>query len=319
MRRIEVILRELERLTRTLSQTDLEQDTAFTAEQIGFNLGLARNSVSKDLNQLWNDGLAIKSHGRPVFFLHLRAVETLLDRPLAETEREVRAIADLLPRQTSQPPADPFTGLIGYDRSLRDAVEKGKAAVLYPHGLHVLLTGPSGVGKTFFAELMHRYACENTAGAAPPLVWFNCAEYAHNPELLSSHLFGHRQGAFTGATENKAGLIEQADGGYLLLDEVHRLPYEGQEKLFSLLDKGEYRPLGSSGLARAGSVRLICATTEPLNSSLLRTFQRRIQVCIDLPGIRERSIEEQIELIVSFLQRESRKIERTVRLSLIHI
>ncbi len=86
MRRIEVILGELERLTRGLSLADLEQETAFTAEAIGFNLGLARNSVSKDLNQLWNDGLAIKSKGRPVFFLHRQAIETLLGRRLNDTE-----------------------------------------------------------------------------------------------------------------------------------------------------------------------------------------------------------------------------------------
>ncbi len=245
-------------------------------------------------------------------FWHRQALETLLGRQLEESEREVRSVADVLPHEEHYAPDDPFTSLIGYDRSLRDAVEKGRAAVLYPHGLHVLLTGPSGVGKTFFAELMHRFACEQASGAIPPLVYFNCAEYAHNPELLSSHLFGHRQGAFTGANEHKTGLVEQADGGYLLLDEVHRLSYEGQEKLFSILDKGEYRPLGVSSQPRSISVRLICATTEPVGSALLRTFQRRIQVCIDLPGIRQRSVEEQIELIVGFLQRESRKIERTV-------
>ncbi|PRD15239.1 transcriptional regulator DagR [Pantoea coffeiphila] len=312
MKRIEIILGELERLTQGLSLTDLAEEKACTAEAMGFNLGLARNSVSKDLNQLWNDGLAIKSRGRPVFFLHRRAAEVLLGRPLDESEREVRSITDLLPRRENSAIDDPFTALTGFDRSLRDAVEKGRAAVLYPHGLHVLLTGPSGVGKTFFAELMHRFACKHATGNSPPLVYFNCAEYAHNPELLSSHLFGHRQGAFTGASENKVGLVEQADGGYLLLDEVHRLPYEGQEKLFSILDKGEYRPLGTSSTPRPIAIRLICATTELVSSALLRTFQRRIQVCIDLPGIRQRSVEEQIELIVGFLQRESRKIERTV-------
>ena len=82
MRRIEIVLGELERLTRGLDRADLAQETAFTAEAIGFNLGLARNSVSKDLNQLWNDGLAIKSRGRPVFFLHRQTLETLLGRKL---------------------------------------------------------------------------------------------------------------------------------------------------------------------------------------------------------------------------------------------
>lgn len=148
MRRIEIILGELERLTRGLNLAHLAQETAFTAEAIGFNLGLARNSVSKDLNQLWNDGTAIKSRGRPVFFLHRQAIETLLGRKLDESEREVQTVADLLPVQEN-PQQTILSGLIGYDRSLRDAVEKGRAAVLYPHGLHVLLTGPSGVGKTF--------------------------------------------------------------------------------------------------------------------------------------------------------------------------
>lgn len=79
----------------------------------------------------------------------IAALETLLGRQLEESEREVRSVADVLPHEEHYAPDDPFTSLIGYDRSLRDAVEKGRAAVLYPHGLHVLLTGPSGVGKTF--------------------------------------------------------------------------------------------------------------------------------------------------------------------------
>ena len=70
MKRIDRICQELERLTLGLNQTDLQNDVAFTAESIGFNLGLARNSVSKDLNQLWSEQRVIKVKTRPVYFLH---------------------------------------------------------------------------------------------------------------------------------------------------------------------------------------------------------------------------------------------------------
>ena len=61
------------------------------------------------------------------------------------------------------------------------------------------------------------------------LIVFNCADYANNPELLMSHLFGYVRGAFTGADQEKTGIIDQADESMLFLDEIHRLPPEGQK------------------------------------------------------------------------------------------
>ena len=74
----------------------------------------------------------------------------------------------------------------------------------------------------------------------------NCAQYADNPELLTSNLFGHVSGAYTGATQDKVGAFEAADGGLLFLDEVHRLSPEGQEKLFTYLDQGIIYRLGET-------------------------------------------------------------------------
>ena len=275
MRRIDVIHKELERLTYGLELSDLAKEKAFTAEAIGFNLGLARNSVSKDLNQLWNEGLVVKSQGRPVFFLHRHALELLINRKLDDCECIVHSVASLLPKKEKYTDDDPFSGLIGYDRSLRDAVEKGRAAVLYPHGLHVLLTGASGVGKTFFAELMHCFACKHTIGSPPPLVYFNCAEYAHNPELLSSHLFGHHKGAFTGASENKTGLVEQADGGYLLLDEciASRTKDKRSSFLFSI-------KVNTAHLVQVGQhIQFRCALFAPLQSRSTRHY------CVPSSGV----------------------------------
>ncbi|BCL75921.1 transcriptional regulator [Jeongeupia sp. HS-3] len=316
MRRKDTIYQELERLTRPLQASALMAGGGIDAETIGYNLGLARNSVSKDLNELCLEGKVIKIKSRPVLFLHRATVASVLNAELDPALNEVRELAELLERDDDEAAGDaPFQALIGYDQSLKQAVEKGKAAVLYPpNGLNVMLTGPSGVGKTYFAELMHRFSDFAREGAAP-FVYFNCSEYFNNPELLTSHLFGHQQGAFTGAANAKEGLVAKAEGGFLFLDEVHRLPFEGQEKLFSILDKGVYRRLGSSDKEISSNIRLICATTENIKSTLLRTFLRRIQVVIDLPSFAERSFDERLEMIVRFFQAESRKTGLTIKVS----
>jgi len=84
--------------------------------------------------------------------------------------------------------------------------------------------------------------------------------------------FRGKKGAYTGADRDRAGLVEKADGGILFLDEVHRLPPEGQEMLFYLMDKGIYRRLGESESQHKANVLIICATTESIESVLLRTF-----------------------------------------------
>ena len=97
--------------------------------------------------------------------------------------------------------------------SLRTACEQGKAAVLYPGGMHMLLLGETGVGKSMFAECLHRYAVEvGKMAENAPFVPFNCADYANNPQLLLGQLFGIQKGAFTGAREQR-GLLEIANGG----------------------------------------------------------------------------------------------------------
>ena len=112
-----------------------------------------------------------------------------------------------------------FTNLIGWQGSLRTQIQQAKAAVVYPpKGLHTLILGESGVGKSELAEAMYRYSVEvGQREKGSPFVVFNCADYAENPQLLISQLFGHIRGAFTGAAEDKTGLVQKADGGFCFL------------------------------------------------------------------------------------------------------
>ncbi len=204
--------------------------------------------------------------------------------------------------------------IVGYNGSLRNQIKQAEAAVLYPpHGLHTLILGPSGVGKSYFAESMYNFAANSSKSKGNfPFIIFNCADYAENPQLLLSQLFGYTKGAFTGANTDKVGLVEKADNGILFLDEVHRLPSEGQEILFYLLDKGKYRRLGETENNRRANIMVIAATTEDPKSSLLLTFRRRIPMIIELPPINKRPTNERYVLIKNFFSQEAARIKKEI-------
>lgn len=204
---------------------------------------------------------------------------------------------------------DIFSGLVGYDGSLKECVKQAKASVLYPpFGLSTLIIGESGTGKTLFVEYMHKYAIQQKIiDKNAPFTSLNCADYGDNPQLLLSILYGHKKGSFTGADSDTEGLVERSNNGILFLDEIHRLPPKGQEILFSLLDKGKFRRLGETSNDRNARVFFIGATTENIQSALLTSFRRRIPMLISLPPLKDRSVREKVNLIYNFFQVEANR------------
>ena len=297
-----------------------------TTSKIGAALHLVRSNVSKELNTLVREGSLRKSNGRPVRY-SLARNEAAPDW-LSSTDKMV-IISDHQAQKTNKPltkgirqpesygkKADFFETMIGRKESLKNQVEQAKAAILYPpHGLNVLITGPTGSGKTYFANAMYQFAWEKGVLSHEGMTVFNCADYAHNPQLLMSQLFGYTRGAFTGANEDKDGLIQQSDGGMLFLDEIHRLPPEGQEMIFYFMDHGTYSKLGESGKTHHADVRLVCATTEDPESSLLQTFVRRIPIMIKMPAFKERTMRERVSMLKLLLTIEANRIQRNIRLN----
>lgn len=207
-----------------------------------------------------------------------------------------------------------FKNIIGSTGSLKPHIQLAQAAMLYPpRGLHTLILGETGVGKSELAAAMYEFAKDiKVIDEDRPFVIFNCADYADNPQLLMSQLFGYVKGAFTGAEEDKEGLVEKAEKSILFLDEVHRLPAEGQELLFYLIDKGKFRRLGETDNEREVQLTIIAATTENPDSALLATFKRRIPMVIELPSLKERPFDERLELIKEFFRKEANRTQSSL-------
>ncbi len=150
----------------------------------------------------------------------------------------------------------------------------------------VLITGPNGVGKELFADVVHA----NSAREGP-LVKVNAG--ALPAELIESELFGSEAGAFTGA-QKRQGRLELADGGTLFLDEIGNLSLDGQMKLLRVLQTGEFERLGSSQ-TRKVDVRLVTATNSDLSSAIAEgrfrqdLYYRINLIEIALPGLNRRS------------------------------
>lgn len=263
-----------------------------STKEIANALSIQRSNVSSILNKLYKEGKIIKTKGKPVIY-----TANLTENGNKTYKTNLN-----------------FSSLIGGKGSLKKSVQQAKAAILYPpNGLHTLLLGPTGVGKTMFAELMYKFAIERgVLSIDAPFIAFNCADYANNPQLLLAHLFGCKKGSFTGADRDRLGLVDKANGGILFLDEIHRLPPEGQEMFFMLIDKGIYSALGDIDNKKKSNVLIICATTENEGSYLLSTFTRRIPMTINIPSLKERSLEERFELICQFFKTESIRIGKVI-------
>jgi Nif-specific regulatory protein len=174
----------------------------------------------------------------------------------------------------------------------------------------VLVEGETGTGKELFASAIH-YRSQRRDKL---FVAQNCAAFPEN--LLESELFGHKRGAFTGATEEKKGLFEIADGGTLFLDEVGEMPLSLQAKLLRVLQEGEIRAIGATAPRRV-NVRIVAATNRNLEKEVAEGRFRedlyyRLKVFpLRVPALRERR--EDVPLLAAhFLERYTREFGREI-------
>ena len=176
-------------------------------------------------------------------------------------------------------------GIIGDNPKLNRAIEK--SVQVANSDISVLVTGESGVGKENIPKIIHQYSHRKHS----KYIAVNCGAIPDG--TIDSELFGHEKGAFTGATANRSGYFEVADGGTIFLDEVGELPLATQVRLLRVLESGEYIKVGSSKVEKT-NVRIVAATNIKMDEAIKKgkfredLFYRLSTIIINIPPLRNR-------------------------------
>lgn len=177
-------------------------------------------------------------------------------------------------------------GIIGRSPLLQEAISA--ALQVAPYDVNVLIIGENGSGKEVFHKIIHNY---NKKRHLRKCLAVNCGALPEG--TINSELFGHVKGAYTGATTDRKGFFEEADGGTIFLDEVGELPLDTQARLLRILETGEYQRMGSNDV-RKTDVRIVAATNRDLHRAIENgkfredLFYRLATVTIRVPALRDR-------------------------------
>lgn len=233
---------------------------------------------------------------------------------LKQAYEEIRILRDQLYRENialrdEVDKASMFEEIVGDSPALQSVL--ARVSKVAPSDSTVLITGETGTGKELVARAIHKRSQRSSRA----FVTVNCA--ATPSSLITSELFGHERGAFTGALQRRLGRFELAEGGTIFLDEVGELPMETQIALLRVLQEREFERVGGNQPIRA-DVRIIAATNRDLQAAIASGVFRsdllyRLNVIpMEIPPLRERK--EDIPMLVEyFINRYSRKAGKKIR------
>lgn len=261
--------------------TDKQFQDGIETKVIAELLEMQRSNVSAYVNELVKEGKLIKTNTRPVLY-KLPVQNTLY------TEKSC------------------FTNLVGYNGSLRNAIQLAKAAILYPNSsLHVLLLSQPGCGTSRFASTMYQFAIEHAVwNSDSPYIEINCHHYVKNIEALNDEFFG-----INGALETTC--FYRARKGMLFIDGFDLLNVHQQNKVFVFLETGKVYSDDNMMIAECHDTMIVLSASK----QNAQQFQQRIPVTIELPILQERPLNERFKLINYFFSVEAENSKRSIKVT----
>lgn len=186
MKQIDKIYEYILSSSREFTKEELLKNKGVSAQQVAEHLRILRSNASRELNTLCRNKKIIKIKNRPVLYFDRGLFIKLFNANLSDNCEEGIEINHFINLLENKEDKSPFNSLIGFNSSLKNQIEQAKAALLYPpNGLHTLIIGGTGVGKSLFANMMYKYYKNiKKLPEDPPFIIFNCADYSNNPQLL---------------------------------------------------------------------------------------------------------------------------------------
>jgi len=313
-KRPDQILEYTIRKTEEIIQTGQIENNGVDAYNLSLDLKIDRANVSKELNRLWRQGALVKVQGKPVFYLNYlvlseRFPNSYIPSTVPKGEKITKYIDQPEPVKKERSYSS-LDQLIGCNGSLSDQIRKAKAAVSYPpYGLHTIIFGNTGTGKTKMAKCMANYAIEyKSANDNVPFLTVNCHNI-QDYQLFEKELFGFENDE----RKNISGAIRKSENGCLLLENVDVLDEMSLQALSSLIHSGlyEYGPTKTYEL----KTMIIATTTLCEKDQKIKELVLQIPIHIVLNDIDMRGSFEKMELIMACFLDEANQINIPIRVS----
>ena len=282
---------------------------AMSTGNIAKTLNISRSLASQYLNELCKQGQCIKINSRPVYYFDRTQLEKKYNVTL--TYNEYYNMPDLIEalKQKQKEPQD-FFNAVGGEGSLSYCISQLKAAMLYPHGLPVILQGEKGSGKTFLARLAFEFL-KNQDRVTDKACFI---AYQFNSEQTSDKMLEDIFGIHS-SVKKQTGFIEKCQNGLLYLSQADKMSLECQQRIADYINTGQFTRMGDSDHPISSQMRIIIGMDTPSLECLGQDLRLSIPVHCSIPPLMKRPAEEREQLVRVLLNQEQKRLNCEIRLS----